>query len=338
MSPQNPLQFDPFLSAFIQATELTVQDHCKIPIRGHRRLNPEELSGKEITAAGLIGITSNAFQGSMSIQFPRSTFLDVMNGMLGEEMTELTPGIEDGAAELTNIIFGNAKVSLNENGYGIQMAIPTLLTGTSIQSVTSSETEGVEFQTDGDSFYVVFDLKKKTTDVAPPPSSFAKNTDWSADMLLELVRAVRKTLEVQFKTQIGIGNPFKKTVEKNYLFDVGSVIGVNESGFSGYFGLFYETASFLALMNSMLGTELKELDAEVQDGASEITNICFGVAKQVLNSNGHAITMALPNLILGRDIRSSTAEIKGRTTIVVPLKIPSGRFWIEFSYGESSGA
>jgi CheY-specific phosphatase CheX len=337
MTPQTQPQFDPFLSAFIQATELTLQDLCKIPIRGHRRLKPGELLGKDISVAGLIGITSHTIQGSMSIQFPRSTFLDVMNGMLGEEMTELAPGMEDGAAELTNIIFGNAKVSLNENGFGIQMAIPTLLTGTSIQSVASGEAEGVEFKTDGESFYVVFDLKKKTTDVAPPPASTPKKAEWSADMLLEFVRAVRKTLEVQFNTQIEIGNPFKKTAEKNFLFDVGSVIGVNESGFSGYFGLFYESSSFLALMNNMLGTELKELDAEVQDGASEITNICFGVAKQVLNSNGHAITMALPNLILGRDIRSSMAETKGRNTIVVPLKIPSGRFWIEFSYGESAG-
>ena len=336
MSPQTVPQFDPFLNAFIQATELTLQDLCRIPIRGHRRLKPGELSGKDISVAGLIGISSPAIQGSMSIQFPRSTFLDVMNGMLGEEMTELEPGMEDGAAELTNIIFGNAKVSLNENGFGIQMAIPTLLTGTSIQSVASTEAEGIEFKTDGESFYVVFDLKKKTTDVAPPTQAPAKKADWSSDMLLEFVRAVRKTLEVQFNTKIEIGSPFKKAAEKNFLFDVGSVIGVNESGFSGYFGLFYETAPFLSLMNDMLGSEFKELDSEVQDGASEITNICFGVAKQVLNSNGHSITMALPNLILGKDIRSSSSEIKGRNTIVVPLKIPSGRFWIEFSYGESS--
>jgi chemotaxis protein CheX len=337
MTLQSQPQFDPFLNAFIQATELTLQDLCRIPIRGHRRMKPGELTGKEISVAGLIGITSNSIQGSMSIQFPRSTFLDVMNGMLGEEMTELEPGMEDGAAELTNIIFGNAKVSLNENGFGIQMAIPTLLTGTSIQSIASDGAEGIEFKTDGESFYVVFDLRNKTTDVAPPPATSAKKIDWSADMLLEFVRAVRKTLEVQFNAQTEIGSPFKKTPDQNFLFDVGSVIGVNESGFSGYFGLFYESAPFLNLMSGLLGCEFKELNAEVQDGASEITNICFGVAKQVLNSNGHAITMALPNLILGKDIRSSTQGV-GRSTIVVPLKIPSGRFWIEFSYGETSGS
>jgi CheY-specific phosphatase CheX len=88
-------------------------------------------------------------------------------------------------------------------------------------------------------------------------------------------------------------------------------------------------------MNELLGGSFTELDAEVQDGASEITNICFGVAKQVLNTHGHAIEMALPSLILGREIQSSSKG-QGQSTIVVPLRVPgSGQFWIEFSYGEA---
>jgi CheY-specific phosphatase CheX len=327
---------DPFLQAFIEATELTLQDLCKTPIRGHRRMKGSELLEREVAVAGVIGITSPELQGSMSIQFPAAVFLDIMNGMLGEEMTELAPGMEDGAAEITNIIFGNAKAALNGNGYGIQMAIPTLLTGKSIRSVGNADSAiAIEFKTDGEPFYVVFDLRTRSGEVKPPEATSPQTPNWSADMLLEFVRAVRKTLEVQFNTQIEIGSPFKKSPERPFFFDVGSVIGVNEKGFSGYFGLYYESAAFLALMNELLGGTFTELNAEVQDGASEITNICFGVAKQVLNTNGHAIEMALPSLILGREIQSSSKS-KGQSTIVVPLRVPgSGQFWIEFSFGET---
>lgn len=325
---------EPFLEAFIQATETTLQDLCRIPIRGHRLMHPGEIDGQEVALAGLIGITSTQIKGSMSIQFPSSLYLDLMNGMLEESWTELAPGMEDGATELTNIIFGNAKAALNQHGFGIQMAMPTLLTGSAIRNVNgqSSALRALEFKTDGESLFVVFDLRDVSQEVRPPEP--AQRKAWSPEMLLEFVRAVRKTLEVQFSARVEVGSPFKKDTQPPFSFDVGSVIGVHETGFSGYFGLYYQSSPFLALMNRLLGTEFQELNSEVQDGASEITNICFGVAKQALNSSGHAIQMALPNLMVGREIRSSSSG-SGRSAIVVPFSIPEGKFWIEFSYQET---
>jgi hypothetical protein len=48
-----------------------------------------------------------------------------MGKMLGEEFKAITQDLQTGAAELLNIIFGSAKVVLNEQGYAIQKAIPT---------------------------------------------------------------------------------------------------------------------------------------------------------------------------------------------------------------------
>jgi chemotaxis protein CheX len=35
----------------------------------------------------------------------------------------------DGAAELTNMIFGQAKASLNEKGFGLKIALPSVVLG-----------------------------------------------------------------------------------------------------------------------------------------------------------------------------------------------------------------
>lgn len=79
--------------------------------------------------SGVIGIVSESFKGCVVISFPENTFLKVMSGMLGEDIKELNQDIIDGAAEITNMIFGQAKVVLNERGYGIQMALPQVISG-----------------------------------------------------------------------------------------------------------------------------------------------------------------------------------------------------------------
>jgi CheY-specific phosphatase CheX len=54
--------------------------------------------------------------------------------MLGEKYTELNDELQDGAAELLNMIFGHAKVILNKQGHTIQKAIPTVIRGGNLQT------------------------------------------------------------------------------------------------------------------------------------------------------------------------------------------------------------
>lgn len=79
--------------------------------------------------SGFIGMICNNFNGSVVISFPEKTFLNVLSKMLGEEITSIEPGNMDGAAELTNMIFGHAKSLLNEKGFGLKMALPSVVLG-----------------------------------------------------------------------------------------------------------------------------------------------------------------------------------------------------------------
>ena len=50
-----------------------------------------------------------------------------------EEFTEIDDELQDGAGELLNIIFGQAKAALNERGYGLDLAIPSVIRGNDLK-------------------------------------------------------------------------------------------------------------------------------------------------------------------------------------------------------------
>jgi chemotaxis protein CheX len=129
-----------FLNLFINAVISTLGTQCSTQVRpgkvqvhagGSGATNAPARPACDI--AGIIGLASDAFLGTIAICYPKSTFLGLIGRMLGESYAEITQDLEDGAAELLNIIFGQAKVGLNEKGYEIQRAIPTTIRGDAIE-------------------------------------------------------------------------------------------------------------------------------------------------------------------------------------------------------------
>jgi len=123
-----------FYKPFVDGAIKTLNLQC------HADTKPEEPFVKgtkpqpRFELAGVIGITSSAFNGTITLCFPKQVFLTLMSNMLGETFTDITDDLQSGAAELLNIIFGSAKAVLNEQGHTIQKAIPTVIKGDSIQT------------------------------------------------------------------------------------------------------------------------------------------------------------------------------------------------------------
>ncbi len=121
-----------FINPFIEATVRTLKIQCDTEVL----TLPPMIKGKsqvlDTDIAGVIGITSKEFTGSIAICFPRSTFNGIMRKMCGGALSEDAREAEDGAGELLNIIFGQARTALNERGHSIKSAIPTIIHGKSI--------------------------------------------------------------------------------------------------------------------------------------------------------------------------------------------------------------
>lgn len=143
---------NPFLSATITVLKTQASTEANAG-QVYRKASRDKFLGD---ISGVIGLVSEAFTGSVVISFPAPTFLNIMSRMLGEEYKEITKEIEDGAGELTNIIFGQAKIILNERGYGIKTALPSVITGQnhSILQMSNGPRVIIPFNTDIGPFFV----------------------------------------------------------------------------------------------------------------------------------------------------------------------------------------
>lgn len=144
---------NPFLAATLNVLKVQAQVMAE---PGKVQVNKPENAVKA-DISGVIGVVSNSFNGSVTICFPEATFLKVMSKMLGEEYTTLSPDITDGAAELTNMIFGQAKIVLNQKNYGVQMALPQILVGKEHSFIPKKNEVSVmvPFQTDCGELYIL---------------------------------------------------------------------------------------------------------------------------------------------------------------------------------------
>ena len=145
-----------FINPFLEATMKTLETQCSTKCTAgqvYMKNRGDKYSGD---ISGVIGLVSDVFTGSVVISFPATTFLPIMTRMLGEDCTEINDMIRDGAGELTNIIFGQAKIVLNKAGFGIKTALPSVIAGAdhSVVPMTNGPRFAIPFETDVGPFSV----------------------------------------------------------------------------------------------------------------------------------------------------------------------------------------
>jgi chemotaxis protein CheX len=128
--PTRPTIDVTFVNPFITATANTLRIQANTEIRIGKPYLKSAETKLDADIAGVLSLTSNSFNGSIALCFPKRVFLGIYGAMTGESPADITPEIEDAAGELLNIIFGQAKVELNQAGnHQIQKAIPAVVRG-----------------------------------------------------------------------------------------------------------------------------------------------------------------------------------------------------------------
>ena len=143
---------NPFLNATLHVLKVQAQTEATAG-QIYKKKSSDKFVGD---VSGIIGIVSDSFNGSVVISFPEKTFLKIISSMLSEEFTKLNKEIIDGAGEITNMIFGQAKIVLNEKGYGIKTAIPSVVTGKdhTLSAMTRGPVMVIPFESNMGSFFV----------------------------------------------------------------------------------------------------------------------------------------------------------------------------------------
>lgn len=118
-----------FINPFIDSSMKTLNGLCgvsNIEAQKPYLLGDEKL---DIDISGTLAISSPYFKGSIAITFHDDVYKQVVSKMLEENIGEIDIDNQDGAAEIINIIFGQTKAVLNQRGYKLDRAIPSVLRG-----------------------------------------------------------------------------------------------------------------------------------------------------------------------------------------------------------------
>lgn len=86
----------------------------------------EDPSTGDVT--GVVGLTGPV-KGSFALSFTEPAILEVVTNMFGEDMTEVNGEVQDAVGELSNMVSGDARRSLEGQGYAFQASIPTVISG-----------------------------------------------------------------------------------------------------------------------------------------------------------------------------------------------------------------
>jgi CheY-specific phosphatase CheX len=92
---------------------------------------------------------------NFALCFEKRIFLHLMGKMLGESYSSITPELEDGAKEMMNVVFNQAKKPLAQKGLAGYRSVPQVIFGEGmrIRYLTRGKSILLPFETEMGSFW-----------------------------------------------------------------------------------------------------------------------------------------------------------------------------------------
>jgi chemotaxis protein CheX len=124
----NPLFDKRLINAFVDGVIKTLKTMASTDATpGKPFIEPEFVLKGEI--AGMVGMVAPPLRGTLLISYKKESIFQILENMLGEKYSEINGEVADAVGEMTNMIYGSAKTTLNQLGYNFEMAIPTVIRG-----------------------------------------------------------------------------------------------------------------------------------------------------------------------------------------------------------------
>ena len=116
-----------FVNPFIEATLRTLSMMANIKAeRAGLELKEEHITAYEISS--IIGITGET-SGSIIISMPEMLACQIASNMLMETITTMNRDVEDAIGEIGNILVGDARRTLIQEGHSLNISIPSVILG-----------------------------------------------------------------------------------------------------------------------------------------------------------------------------------------------------------------
>lgn len=161
-----------------------------------------------------------------------------------------------------------------------------------------------------------------------PPAGPSAGATLDVNFINPLVKAVVGVVQTMAQIDLEREAPFiKKPTDAPTKSDISGIIAMNSDRFLGSMALCFEKNLALGIYSKMFGSTVGEINDDVKDSVSEMTNIIFGNAKRDLNVDGHTIAPAIPSVVVGPG-HAIHHSVQGYC-FCIPFKSPYGRVVVE---------
>lgn len=166
-----------------------------------------------------------------------------------------------------------------------------------------------------------------------PNSCSDMQTKLDAWAVHSFIQAAMKTFDVQCQYPLQYEKAVSLTEAADLGVDVLAMIGMTSDIFSGSIVLCFQKNMFLSVMGKMFGESYTEIIPEIVDGAAEILNIVFGVAKTTLANEGYAVAMSIPTVLTGENLQMNSVTGGGKS-VLLKFSSASGPFHIVVNFSK----
>jgi len=117
-----------FINPFIESTLRSLEMMASITAEKTGLSVKEDLI-TTFDISAIIGLTGDT-SGSIILSFPKALACRIASNMLMEEIPELNQSVEDAVGEIGNIVVGDARRILIQDGFSLSISVPTVVVGT----------------------------------------------------------------------------------------------------------------------------------------------------------------------------------------------------------------
>jgi len=149
-----------FINPFIESTLRSLEMMAGIQAeKAGLELKEDLITTYDVSA--IIGLTGET-SGSIIISMPEVLACKLASNMLMEEITSINKNVEDAIGEIGNIVVGDARRALIQDGHSLNISIPTVVVGTGHKISRSGDVPciAIPFTTDFGQFEVNVGLRE----------------------------------------------------------------------------------------------------------------------------------------------------------------------------------
>lgn len=122
--------------------------------------NLKEKGTLENTITGVVGL-AGTHKGVLAVHVPYPVAFAVTGNFLGIEVNEMNEDVEDAIGEIANMLGGNVKSILSENGRDINLSLPSTVSGKEygFHTIKGAERVAIVFQSESGVFQVELQIE-----------------------------------------------------------------------------------------------------------------------------------------------------------------------------------